>query len=141
VKYPFFTPTNIKLYFTHRGIHGDIKRKTEAQAIFLNPFTVCSWCKRKVVICLFVDQETNGSYLFANGLNGLNGLYGLAHLHLHTAAACYIYSVCQLLTAIQLLPATQLFSAVNLPAAACFTAGACTTATVSCYLLHICMYS
>jgi hypothetical protein len=38
---------------------------------FLNPFTVCSSYKRKFVICPFVDEETNGSYLFANGLNGL----------------------------------------------------------------------
>jgi hypothetical protein len=50
---------------------------------FLNPFTVCSWCKRKFVICPFVDEETNKSYPFANELNGLygpNGLNGLAHL-------------------------------------------------------------
>jgi hypothetical protein len=26
--------------------------------------------KWKFVICLFVDEETNGSYPFANGLNG-----------------------------------------------------------------------
>jgi hypothetical protein len=50
---------------TWRHGHGDIKRKTEAKAIFLNPF---------------VDEETNGSYPFANGLNRLNGLGGLAHL-------------------------------------------------------------
>ncbi len=36
--------------------HGDTKQKMEAQAIFFNPFTVCSSCKRK----------------FANKLNGLN---------------------------------------------------------------------
>ncbi len=47
------------------------KRKTEAQAIFLNSFTVCSSCKRKFVICPFVYEETNGSYLFANGLSRL----------------------------------------------------------------------
>jgi hypothetical protein len=29
------------------------------------------------VVCPFVDEETNGSYLFANGLNRANGL---AHL-------------------------------------------------------------
>ncbi len=40
------------------------KRKTEARAISFSPFTVC----------LFVDKETNGSYPFANRLNGLNGL-------------------------------------------------------------------
>ncbi len=47
------------------------KRKTEAEAIFLNPFTVCSLCMRKFVICRFFNEETNGSYQFANKLNGL----------------------------------------------------------------------
>jgi hypothetical protein len=51
--------------------HGDIERKTEAQSIFLNPFTVCSLCKQKFVVCQFVDEDTIGSYPFANGLNGL----------------------------------------------------------------------
>ncbi len=36
----------------------------------------CLSCKRKFVICPFVE-ETNGSYPFANRINGLNGL---AHL-------------------------------------------------------------
>jgi hypothetical protein len=35
------------------------KRKTEDHAIFLNPSTVCSSCKRKFVVCPFVDEETN----------------------------------------------------------------------------------
>jgi hypothetical protein len=35
------------------------KRETEAQAIFLNPFTNCSSGKQKFVICRFVDEETN----------------------------------------------------------------------------------
>jgi hypothetical protein len=59
------------------------KQKTKAQAIFLNPFTVCSVCKRKLVACLFVYEEAIGSYPFANGLNGLNELdrlNRLAHL-------------------------------------------------------------
>jgi hypothetical protein len=47
------------------------KRKTEAQTIFFNPFTVCSSCKLKFVACPFVYEETNGSYPFANGLHGL----------------------------------------------------------------------
>ncbi len=34
-------------------------------------FTVCSQCKRKFVVCQFVDEETSGNYPFANGLNGL----------------------------------------------------------------------
>jgi hypothetical protein len=34
---------------------------------FLNPFTMCSLCKRKFVICPFVDEVTSGSCLFTNG--------------------------------------------------------------------------
>ncbi len=52
------------------------KRKTEAKAIFLNPCTACSSCKRKFVVCLFVYEEANRSYPFANGLNGLSYLLG-----------------------------------------------------------------
>jgi hypothetical protein len=37
----------------------------------VNPFIVCSSCKRKFVVCPFVYEETNRSYPFANGLNGL----------------------------------------------------------------------
>ncbi len=52
-------------------------RNMEALAIFfLNPSTVRSSCKRKFVVCQFVDEETKRSYLFANELNGLNGLNG-----------------------------------------------------------------
>ncbi len=50
-------------------------------AIFLNPFTICLPCKQKFVICPFVDEETNGSYPFANGLNRLNGHTHLCLLH------------------------------------------------------------
>jgi hypothetical protein len=50
------------------------KQKMESQAIFLNPFIVCSSCKCKFIVCLFVDEETNRSYSFANGLNGLTHL-------------------------------------------------------------------
>ncbi len=57
---------NIYIYICCR-----FKRKMEAQVIFLNPFTVCSSCKRKFVVCLYVNEETNGSYPFANGLNRL----------------------------------------------------------------------
>jgi hypothetical protein len=56
------------------------KGKTEAPAIFHNLFTVCSSCKRKFVICLFVDEETNESYQLANRLNILSGLNRLAHI-------------------------------------------------------------
>ncbi len=47
------------------------KRKTEVQAIFLNPFTMCSSCKWKFVICPFANEEKNRSYPFASRLNGL----------------------------------------------------------------------
>ncbi len=42
------------------------KRIMEAQAIFLNPFAVCSSCKGKFVICPLVSEETDGSYPLAN---------------------------------------------------------------------------
>jgi hypothetical protein len=48
--------------------------KTEAQAMFLNSFAVCSLCKQKFVIRPFVEEETNGSFPFTNGLNGLMDL-------------------------------------------------------------------
>jgi hypothetical protein len=51
-----------------------------AQVIFLNPVTICSSCKWKSVVLPFVDEETNRSYPFANGLDGQNVLNGLAHL-------------------------------------------------------------
>jgi hypothetical protein len=58
---------------TWRHGNGDMetlnrKRKMEAQATFLNPFTVCSLCKQKFLICPFVGEVTNGSYPFTNGL-------------------------------------------------------------------------
>jgi hypothetical protein len=45
---------------------GDIKWKTEAWEFFLNPFTICSLCKRKFVVCPLFDEETNGSYLLTD---------------------------------------------------------------------------
>ncbi len=36
---------------------------------FFNPFNIFSSCNRKFVVCPFVAKETNGSYMFANGLN------------------------------------------------------------------------
>ncbi len=55
------------------------KRTMEAQAIFLNPFTICSSCKRKFVIChLFLRKQTEVIHL--QGTNGLKRLNGLAHL-------------------------------------------------------------
>jgi hypothetical protein len=61
--------------------HGEIELKYQTEngnpCDFLNLFTICSSCKRKFVVCPFVDEETNESYPFANGLNGI------AHLCLH----------------------------------------------------------
>jgi hypothetical protein len=56
-----------------RNEHGDIKRKTEPWAIFLNQ-SVSSLCKRKFVVCPFVPL-TNA--VNARKLNGLNGLVHL----------------------------------------------------------------
>jgi hypothetical protein len=55
----------IYIYMYMLPCYKNIIRKMEAQEIFLNPFTACSLCKRKFVICLFVDKERNGSYPFA----------------------------------------------------------------------------
>jgi hypothetical protein len=76
----------------HRDMDMETRRhqteKTEARAIFLNLFTVCSSCKWKFVVCPFVDEETDGIYPFANGLNGLNGL---AHLCIFPCIALRTY--------------------------------------------------
>jgi hypothetical protein len=50
------------------------KQKTEAQAIFLDPFTICSSYKQKFVVSPFVEEETYKNYMFAIEVNGLNGL-------------------------------------------------------------------
>ncbi len=50
--------------YIHICCHSKRKWKTEAQAIFLNPFIVSLSCKRKFVVCPFVYEETNGSYPF-----------------------------------------------------------------------------
>ncbi len=55
-------------------IYCNFKRKTESQEIFLGPFTAGTLYERKFVVCPFVDEERNGSYPFANRLNGPNGL-------------------------------------------------------------------
>jgi hypothetical protein len=64
-----YTYTYICLYLYTAVSHG--KQKTEAQVFCLNPFTVCSLYNQKFVIYPFVDEETNGSYPFANKLNRL----------------------------------------------------------------------
>jgi hypothetical protein len=70
------------------------KWKTEVQVIVLNPFTLCSLCKWKFVVCPFVYIQTKGSYPFANRLSGLDGLNrldvlnGLVHLWIHMICNC-----------------------------------------------------
>ncbi len=64
-----FIHTSISIFTVY--ICCRVKQKTEAQAIFLNPFSVCSSCKRKFVVCPFVYEETNGNYPFSNGVTGL----------------------------------------------------------------------
>jgi hypothetical protein len=67
----------MEIWTCRHGENGDIKRKTEAQAILPSryAFTICSSCKRKFVVCPFVDKETNGSYPFASTINGLAHLW------------------------------------------------------------------
>jgi hypothetical protein len=72
-KFPF----SVSSFSVYIYLCCGFKRKTEAQVVFLNPFTVSSLFKWKFVVCPLIDEETNGSYPFANGLNGLNRL---AHL-------------------------------------------------------------
>jgi hypothetical protein len=49
--------------------------ENESRVISLNPFTVSSSEKRKLVVCPIADKEANGRNQFANELNGLNGLH------------------------------------------------------------------
>ncbi len=70
------------------------QKKMEAQAIFLNPFTICSLCKCNFVFSLLIDEETNRSYPFANKLNGPNGVSNLwawrvSPLHLRCFWKCH----------------------------------------------------
>ncbi len=58
----------IYIYIYTYATVSNRKWKTEVQAISLNLYTVCSSCKWKFFICPFVDKETNGSFLLANGL-------------------------------------------------------------------------
>ncbi len=59
------TAANIYIFV----VVSNLKQKMETQAIFFHPFTVCSSCKRKFIVYLFVDEETNGSCPFANRLH------------------------------------------------------------------------
>jgi hypothetical protein len=63
--------------YIHTSICCCFRRKTKTQVIFLFPFTVCSLCKGKFVVCSCVFQEINKSYPFANELNGLNRVANL----------------------------------------------------------------
>jgi hypothetical protein len=69
-------------------------RKTEAYGFILNQFSVCSSYKWKFIVCPFDDEETNRSYLFANGLNGQNLLayciYACSLLTVHAGVCCYV---------------------------------------------------
>jgi hypothetical protein len=56
--------------------------KQRPWAIFLNPFTICLSCKRKLVVCQFADEKTNRSYPWANGLNRLPTVYLCAYIHI-----------------------------------------------------------
>ncbi len=74
-------------------------RKTEAQAIFLNPFTVCSSCKRKFAVCLFVDEETNGSLQRDLPINGINNVSFILPQSVVVHPESYLY-ICENLMAI-----------------------------------------
>jgi hypothetical protein len=63
-----------------------------SRTIFLNPFTVCSSFSNGSLsfVCLmtFIDEETNGSYLFADGLNGLACLYMYVYEYKYNMRTC-----------------------------------------------------
>jgi hypothetical protein len=83
VRFPFLFAAKTMKLGVFRFTMETWRHQTEnanAQAIFLNPFTVCSSCKWNFIVCPFVEEETNGCYPFAKGLNGLSGL---AHLYLY----------------------------------------------------------
>jgi hypothetical protein len=62
------------------------KRKTEAQSIFLFP----SSCKQKFAFCLFVYEETNGTFPFKKLLNRLTHFVQNLHNpeHRHVSSYC-----------------------------------------------------
>jgi hypothetical protein len=51
------------------NVNFELERETEAQATFRNPCTVSSPCKRKFVICPFVDKKQT-EVIGRIGLNG-----------------------------------------------------------------------
>jgi hypothetical protein len=56
------------------------KGKQKPRQFSLSHLPFFSPCKRKLVVCLFAYEETNGSYPFEKGLNGLNGLAHSMHI-------------------------------------------------------------
>jgi hypothetical protein len=54
----------------YSAVENGKQKPSRSPDVFFNLFTVCSLYKWNFVVCLFVDEETNGSYPFSNGLNG-----------------------------------------------------------------------
>jgi hypothetical protein len=79
--------------FTKTNSNG--KRKMEAQEIFLNPLPFAHLANGSLSFVSFVNEETNGSYPFANGLNGLALLwctvYQATHTYVFIVILLYIY--------------------------------------------------
>jgi hypothetical protein len=63
--------------------HGDIKLKNGSPGDFPSSVYRLLIVQRKLVVCLFVDEETYKSDSFANGLIGLNRLGYLWYLQTH----------------------------------------------------------
>jgi hypothetical protein len=95
IDYRYRLPTKEKQTSVFRYFHFpyiymlSFQTKTGAQAIFLNPFTAFSSCKRKFVVFPFVNPFTNGNYPFVNGLNGLNKLNRLVYLCLFSSRTIF----------------------------------------------------
>jgi hypothetical protein len=131
------------------------KGKMEAWMIFLNLFTIYSSCKQKFYVCPFVYEETNGSYLFANGLKELSGLNGIAHascpyrmstLHVHAVCSCCmsLADVLQHVHASCLCCMTAPHAHVNAACPWCISILYVRTACpccVSCLILSVCLGS
>ncbi len=91
ISYNFYIYCIHKLTYNKYTVCCGFQWKTEAKAIFLNSFTGCSQCKHKFLICLLVDEETNGSYPFATDLMDLS-IYASAYILFsspNTARPCY----------------------------------------------------
>ncbi len=75
--YGTYTYTHIYVYVCCR-----FKWKTEAHAIFLNPFTVCSSYKRKFIVVPFADEVTNRTLSICKQTKRTKHTNGFAHLFL-----------------------------------------------------------